>query len=133
MELPIRHVHERSFLATLPSVVHAIDALWSGSPEDALPGEVLRPFRHSPAGSRGFAVGTRFGHGPFRFEVEHWDGQLLRARIHAAGFRGQHGFALRVQGDRVSVTHELDAHATLPHWLVWKLLVGAGHDWAVET
>lgn len=131
MEKPIRHVHVRRFAAPLPSVVTAIDALWSGTEQDALPRQ-LGGWRRSPAGKTGMAEGTRFGHGPFSFLVEQWDGAALRARIETVGFRGQHGFTLRLEGTDVSVTHDLDAQLTPLRWLLWRLFIADGHDWAVE-
>ncbi|MDB4975997.1 MAG: hypothetical protein JWN48_4338 [Myxococcaceae bacterium] len=79
------------------------------------------------------AVGTRFGHGPFSFHVEHWDGRTLRARIETPGYRGQHGFTLRAEAGHVIVTHELDAQLALSRWLLWQLFIARRHDWAVEA
>jgi len=132
MERPIRHVHERRFAAPLAEVIAAVDALWSGTSGDALP-RALRGWRKNPAGLRGLAVGTRFGHGPFSFEVEQWDGETLRARIETTGFRGHHGFKLRCEGSEVVVSHDLDAHVTLVRWLFWQLFLASGHDWAVAS
>jgi hypothetical protein len=132
MEKTIRHTHVRSFVAPLPEVVAAIDALWSGGPLDAVPA-ALHGWRKSPRGAQGFAVGTRFGHGPFSFFVDQWDGRTLRARIETAGFRGYHGFAIAHEAERVVVTHDLDAKLTLPNWTAWQLFIAHGHDWAVEA
>lgn len=132
MDKSIRHVHTRRIAAPLSEVVQAIDSLWSHGKRDALPRE-LSGWRRTPPGADGLAVGTRFGHGPFSFEVEHWDGQTLRARIETAGFQGHHGFELRSEGERVVVTHDLDAQLTPLRWLVWQLFIASGHDWAVEA
>jgi hypothetical protein len=132
MEKSIQHIHVRRFTAPLADVVAAIDQLWSGSPRDAVPPE-LHGWRRSPAGTQGFAVGTRFGHGPFSFHVEQWDGESLRARIETAGYTGHHGFTLRAEGSEVLVTHDLAARLTLPKWLFWQLFIARGHDWAVEA
>jgi hypothetical protein len=132
MERPIRHVHVRRFHAPLAEVVALVDSSWSGGPLDAVP-RALGGWRRTPAGAQGFAAGTRFGHGPFSFLVEHWDGRRLRARIETAGFRGGHGFEVHSEGDQVVVTHDLDAQGALPAWLVWQLFIARGHDWAVES
>jgi hypothetical protein len=132
MEKAISHVHVRRFAAPRTQLVALIDELWSRSSRDGLPRQ-LHGWRRNPEGSAGMAVGTRFGHGPFSFEVEQWDGQTLRARIETAGFRGHHGFVLRVERDEVVVSHELHAELTLLRWLLWQLFLARGHDWAVES
>jgi hypothetical protein len=132
MAKEIRHVHTRRIAAPLSEVVAAVDALWSRTKRDALPRQ-LSGWRRTPAGAQGLAVGTRFGHGPFSFQVEQWDGQTLRARIDTAGFHGQHGFHLRSEDDHVVITHELDAQLTPVRWLLWQLFIASGHDWAVEA
>jgi len=132
MDRPIRHVHERRFQAPLAEVVAIVDSMWSGGPLDALP-RALGGWRRTPPGAQGFAAGTRFGHGPFSFLVEHWDGHTLRARVETVGFRGCHGFVLQREGDHVLVTHDLDAEGTLGAWMVWQLFIARGHDWAVEA
>lgn len=132
MERAIQHVHVRRFLAPQAEVVALIDALWSRTSRDALPRE-LGGWRRTPAGTQGFVTGTRFGHGPFSFQVEQWDGETLSARIETAGFRGHHGFTLRREGEAVVVTHRLDAQVELVRWLAWQLFIARGHDWAVQA
>jgi hypothetical protein len=132
MEKQIRHVHVRRFVAPRAAVVAGIDALWGGGPLDAVP-RAMHGWKRSPSGGRSFEVGTRFGHGPFSFCVEHWDGHILRARVETKGFRGFHGFTLENEGEHVVLTHDLDARLTLPSWIVWQLFIARSHDWAVEA
>src|SRR5829696_4751878 len=128
MEVPampqIRHTHIRRFAVPAARLVALIEAMWSGGPLDTFPVDHIRPVRTDPPGAAGWVAGaSRFGHGPFRFLVERWDGEVFRARILTPGFDGWHGFELRADGDGTIVVHDLDAQVVWPKWLVWRAAI----------
>jgi hypothetical protein len=128
----IRHTHSRLIEAPSEQVRRVLDALWSGDRTDPLP-RALRAWRKLPDGASVFCAGAQFGHGPFRFVVEECDAQRIYARILTRGFHGYHGFTLHAEASGTRIVHDLVASAALPQWLSWKLLIGAGHDWAVAA
>jgi hypothetical protein len=130
----IRHVHSRSFAADADRVASVVERMWSGTERDAFPWDFIRPTRSDPPGARGFVPGaSTFGHGPFRFTLEQWDGRVFRARVDTPGFEGSHGFVLEPTASGCRVTHDLDAQVAFAPWAVWKAVVGSAHDWAVEA
>ncbi len=132
--LKIRHTHTRRFDASPAQLATLIDQAWTRGPRDAFPHDRIRPWRKDPPGAQGWVAGaSRFGHGPFAFLVERWDGQVLRAKIETPGFTGWHGFELRADGAGTVLIHDLQADVSLVPWLVWRAAIGQAHDWAVES
>lgn len=130
----IHNVHVRRFDASPDRVAALIGHTWSGGSLDAFPHDWIRPVRTDPPGADGFVAGqSRFGHGPFRFTVERWDGRVFVARIDGGVADGTHGFELTDDAGGTLVTHTLAARFALRPWLVWRAVTGRVHDWAVES
>jgi len=130
---PIRHCHSRFINAPASRVRPVLEALWSGRRGDAFPYDYIRPWRRVAEGGTGFSLGTRFGHGPYRFVIDCCDERRVFARIETPGYQGSHGFELSEEQGGTRVVHSLLASAAPAEWLLWTLLVGAGHDWAVRS
>jgi hypothetical protein len=110
--------------------------MWSGGALDSFPKELSSTWRSNPAGVDPGALlpgKTRLGHGPFRFVLEHWDGETWRARVDTRGFGGWHGFVLTPLDRGTRVTHTLELMATPWNGLLWRMVTGRIHDWAVEA
>jgi hypothetical protein len=130
----IRHIHQRDFAVPGSRIRPLVGALWSATPLDAFPWDCVRTFRRDPVGAGSFVERqSHFGHGPFRFVVDKWDDAQLRAIIETPGIRGFHAFELHPLGEGTRLIHRLEAEVELRMWFVWRLAIGAAHDWAVEA
>jgi len=135
----IRHLLERWIPGEPARVRAALDDTWTGGAKDAFPSDHIRPWRRPAAAADASRMtpGTRFGHGPFAFVVDHADEHGLRVRITTPGYDGWHAFVLRadtrdgIAGTHIS--HELVANMPWAQWAAWTAVTGDLHDWAVEA
>jgi hypothetical protein len=126
----IRNVHERRFPCEAPSVGVVLDSL--ASDNDLLwPGDSWPPMRLSD----GLRVGSTGGHGPIRYEVEHYvPGLTVVFRFDPAiGLVGDHRLDVVAHGDgTTTLRHELRGRGVGSMRLAWPVVFRWMHDALIE-
>lgn len=131
----MQNIHTRRIAAPVERVRPWIEASWSGGALDCFPHDVIRSWRRNPPGAGPSALipgETLIGHGPFRFRLREWDGQIWRVDVVGGSLAGWHGFDLAPDGDGCRLTHTLELQESLGMRLGW-LTIAPIHDWAVEA
>jgi hypothetical protein len=126
----VRNVHERVLSVEAGAAGRLIDTL--ASDQDALwPQRMWPPMRFD----RPLSVGARGGHGPIRYQVEHYrPGHAVRFRFEAPrGFEGHHRLEIETLEDsRCVLRHVLEMRIRGPAVLSWPLIFRPLHDALVE-
>lgn len=130
----MQNVHTRRVGASIERVRPWIEACWTGGDRDCFPRDVIGTWRRNPPGADPLALipgETLLGHGPFRFRLRVWNGQVWRVDVVGSPVRW-HGFDLAPDGGGCRVTHTLELESTLSARLRW-MTIEPIHDWAVEA
>ena len=112
----MQNVHVRRVAAPIERVRPWIEACWSGGVRDCFPRDVIPSWRRNPPGVDPSALipgETIVGHGPFRFRLRAWDGQVWRVDL-VGPIAGWHGFDLVPDGEGCRVTHTLELDGSFP-------------------
>jgi hypothetical protein len=126
----------RRLLAATPAEIHPwLLAAWSGGARDVFPRDLIRTWRHNPAGAdpAAFVPGvTRLGHGPFVFALREvsaggwW--------VDVVGLPGwEHGFTMVAAPAGTLLTHRLRGPLRGRMAVAWPLAIAPLHDWVVEA
>ena len=127
--MQIHNVHERVLAASPERVGALLDGL-SGRPDPLWPEEQWPPMRFDGPLQQGAAG----GHGPIRYEVDHYEPGLL-ARFRFTGPRGLHGthtFAVMRASDGALLRHAIKGRAGGRMWLLWPLVFQPLHNALLE-
>jgi hypothetical protein len=125
----ILNIHERKFEcraeqlgALLDSLASAEDLLW---PHETWP-------RMSFDGS--LAMGAQGGHGPIRYDVEHYEpGRAIRFRFtNPRGFQGHHGYEVKEIESGAMLRQVLEMNSLGSALLSWPLIFRPLHDALIE-
>jgi len=119
MGVPIRHVHSRRFPVSRARFLSALDPFYSGTSLDPFPTDFLPTWR--TAGH--LRPGSRCGTGP----------SVFTGRMTTLGPNVRSSYYITSEGDGVHVMHVLEGPISLLMWLVWKIMLGPGHDWTMES
>lgn len=124
------NVHQREFQAPASELAALLSTL--SSKEDLLwPYEEWPRMRLKPE----LAVGANGGHGPVRYQVEHFDpsGDVAFRFTGPSGFDGWHAFKVReLSPERSLLEHELRMRARGWALMTWPLFFRPLHDALLE-
>ncbi len=127
--MKILNTHERKFERPAEQVGTLINSL--ASPKDSLWPHETWP-RMSFDGP--LAVGARGGHGPIRYEIEHYQpGRAIRFRFTSPrGFHGHHGYEVKQDASRAILRQVLEMNTSGPALFSWPLIFRPLHDALIE-
>jgi hypothetical protein len=131
----MENVHRR-LMAAPPEAIHAwLVEAWSACLRDVFPRDVIPTWRRNPDGvdAGAFVPGvTRLGHGPFAFRLR--EVSATGWWVDVDNMPGmEHGFILVAAPGGTLVTHLLRGPLHGAMAIVWPLVMGPLHDWAVEA
>jgi hypothetical protein len=127
--MEVRNVHQRFFAVAPERLAPLLDSLSSRN-------DLLWPFEQWPRMRLDLPlqVGASGGHGPIRYDVEHYEpGRRVTFRFRAPrGFDGTHALVVGVSEGGAILRHELEMDARGPALLSWPLVFRPLHDALVE-